>query len=288
VAPLFTLVPEIDSVVTTQTTRAGARETVDAVRHGSFDTALLLPNSFNAALLAWRAEIPERWGYRTDWRGPLLTRAVVRPARGHQAEYYQRLVAELGFDSGPLCPRLTVGPAAVENARQLLVNAGWDGTSPLVAFATGAAYGGAKKWPAASFAAVATALIGDGAAIVLVGSEGDRTDADRVKALATGNLVDLVGCTDVPALAAVLSVCRALVTNDSGAMHVAAALAVPVIAMFGPTNERETRPLGPVDATVITSDVWCRPCMLRECPLDHRCMEQIGVATVVAAARARL
>src|SRR5204862_2300099 len=107
---------------------------------------------------------------KTDWRGPLLTRAVPPTAGVHQAEYYQRLVAELGFASGPLCPRLAVPPAATANAQQLLVNAGWDGQAPIVAFATGAAYGGAKKWPAASFARVADALAGDGNAVVLVGS----------------------------------------------------------------------------------------------------------------------
>jgi heptosyltransferase-2 len=99
------------------------------------------------------------------------------------------------------------------------------------------------------------------------------------------DLIDLVGQTDVPALAGVLSRCRVLVTNDSGVMHVAAALGTAVVAMFGPTNERETKPLGEVDATIITSKVWCRPCMLRECPLDHRCMRNISVDSVAAAVR---
>ncbi len=102
-------------------------------------------------------------------------------------------------------------------------------------------------------------------------------------------MLNLVGRTDVPALAGVLANCRAIVTNDSGAMHLAAALGVPVTAVFGPTDERLTAPRGEVrlkpDHVVITNPVWCRPCMLRECPLDHACMRGVGVATVLDAAR---
>jgi heptosyltransferase-2 len=97
-----------------------------------------------------------------------------------------------------------------------------------------------------------------------------------------------VGRTTLPELAGVLVHCRGLVTNDSGGMHLAAALGVPVTAMFGPSNERETHPTGPGRSTVLTNPVWCRPCMLRECPIDHRCMRGISVDAVVSSARAML
>jgi heptosyltransferase-2 len=156
--------------------------------------------------------------------------------------------------------------------------------------APGAAGGGAKQWPAASFAALATALARDGAATLLVGASTDRAAASAVAAgVGSGiPLLDLVGGTDLPSLAGVLVNCRALVSNDSGAMHFGAALGLPVTAFFGPTIERETSPLGRVEPVVLTRDVWCRPCMLRECPLDHRCMRGIGVDAALAAARRSL
>ena len=101
------------------------------------------------------------------------------------------------------------------------------------------------------------------------------------------HLIDLAGKTDLPTLAGVLAHCRALVTNDSGAMHLAAAAGVPVTAVFGPTNELTTGPMGDAHA-IVTNDVWCRPCMLRECPLDHRCLRGVSAASVVAAARRTL
>jgi heptosyltransferase-2 len=129
---------------------------------------------------------------------------------------------------------------------------------------------------------------------VLVGGEADADAGAAV--VGTGTVlrdapgpisvpINLIGRTDLPMLAGVLAQCRALVSNDSGAMHVGAALGVPLVAIFGPTNERETRPLGRLDPVLLSHDVWCRPCMLRECPLTHRCMRGVGVETVLAAVR---
>jgi heptosyltransferase-2 len=263
---------------------------VGAVANG-YDSALLLPNSFRSALDVWRARIPERCGYRTDWRGALLTRAVEPPRRGHQIEYYQHLVRELGFPNGSAEPRLAVTDVIRSNGADTLARAGWDRKSPLVAFAPGAAYGGAKRWPPEYFADLAAALAADGVGVVLVGSAADVPTAKDIAArLASSNgrvrLLNLVGATDLPALAGVLVTCRALVTNDSGAMHLAAALGVRVTAVFGPTNERETAPAGP--HAVLTNDVACRPCMLRECPIDHRCMRGVGVDRVLAETRRTL
>ncbi|HZR26033.1 MAG TPA: lipopolysaccharide heptosyltransferase II [Vicinamibacterales bacterium] len=274
VAPLFALVPEVD-------------DHVDSAQIAGADIALLFPNAFRTALLAWRAGVPERWGYRTDGRGLLLTRGVDRPTQSvHQVDYYRHLIAGLGFATGTDAPRIIVGDAPREDACALLVASGWDGRSPLVAIAPGAAYGGAKRWPAERFAELAASLARDGVQTVMVGSAADVATA-TVVAQAFTPAVDLVAKTNLPTLAGVFTHCRTLVTNDSGAMHLAAAVGLPVTAVFGPTRDAETRPRGDAHA-VITNPVWCRPCMLRECPLDHRCLRTIDAATVVAAARRTL
>ena len=291
IAPLFRLLAESGGpsddveVVTLERRRwseLGAE--VDVLRAGRFDAALLLPNSLRSALMVSRAGIAERWGYRSDCRGRLLTRAVQPPRVLHQVELYQRLVQALGFPNGPIEPTLAVPAAARDAAEQLL--AGVDRARPRVAIAPGAAYGGAKRWPPAFFAALARSLAGDGIETIMVGSAADRRTADEVLQ-SNPHVHDLVGKTDLAALTGILASCRTLVTNDSGAMHLAAAVGTPVTAVFGPTDERATRPLGDRHA-ILTGPAWCRPCMLRECPLDHRCMRGIEVAPVVAAARRTL
>jgi heptosyltransferase-2 len=282
IAPLYSLVAGIERVVVLDGSDDAA-----ALRAHAYGAALLLTNSFKTALLARRAGIPERWGYRADFRSPLLTRAVMRPVAVHQAEYYQHLTRALGCASGPLEPSIDLPAVVRDEAADLVRRAGWDGASPLVAIAPGAAYGGAKRWPAPSFADVARNLLAAGMTPVLVGSGADASAGAEVTA-AIGNggaAVNLIGRTDLRALGGVLAQCRALVTNDSGAMHFAAALGTSVVALFGPTNERETRPLGRGRRVVLTHDVWCRPCMQRECPLTHRCMRGIAAADVYDAVR---
>jgi heptosyltransferase II len=285
VAPLFALVAGIGRVVVLSHRSPVTRDFAADLRGDRYDAALLLPNSFQSALTAWRAGIPARWGYRTDLRAPLLTIAVPRPGVVHQAAYYQHLTRALGFESGPLEPRIDVDEQQRRAGAELLKRNGWNGGSPLVALAPGAAYGGAKRWPAASFAAVADGFARDGISSVLIGSARDRAAGGEVLAAAQSAPIDLIGRTDLSALGGVLVNCRGLVSNDSGAMHFASALGVRVTAMFGPTEEWATRPLGRVPSIVLTHDVWCRPCMLRECPIDHRCMRGITVDAVLAAAR---
>jgi len=291
IAPLFSLVPGIDETIVLRRPatvgRVGGWRSIGAELAGrDFDTALLLPNSMHAALVAARAGIAERWGYRSGWRGRLLTRAVRRPGKLHQAAYYQHLVVALGFPSGTMEPRIVVPDTAREAAARILRTAGWDGAAPLVALAPGAAYGGAKRWPPAYFAELATSLAGDGVTCVLVGSPADAPTAIEIKSLFSG-VLDIVGQTDLPALAGVMTLCQGLVTNDSGAMHLAAAAGTSVTAVFGPTNEAATRPVGDAHV-VLTNPVWCRPCMLRECPIDHRCLRGIPAARVAEAARRTL
>lgn len=281
IMPLFTLVEEVDDVIDV----AGGE-----LRAQEFDQAVLLPNSFHAALTAWRAHIPERWGYRTQGRGALLTRAIQRGPRSHQVAYYQHLVADLGFPNGPSRPRLRISSAVREAGTGLLRTSGWDGWEPLVACAPGAANGRAKMWPTASFAEVARGLSRDGVTMVLVGAPGDAQAGQALVGALGGasSVINLIGRTDLPNLAGALVNCRALVCNDSGAMHFGAALGVSVTAMFGPSNEAETTPRGDGRTVVLTADTWCRPCMLRDCPLDHRCMRAITPESVLAATRESL
>jgi len=290
VAPLFTMVDGVDDVVTIA---SGSGDAARVLRAGNFDTALLLPNSLHAAIVARRAGIAERWGYGADLRSPLLTRRAPRPRGVHQVAYYQQLVRLLGFENGAGEPAITVPASARAAARTLLASRGRTAAAPLFAIAPGAAFGSAKRWAPDSFSALVTALSEDGVQAVVVGAAADRATADAVlggvmiPAGTPASPIDLVGKTDLPTLAAVLTECRTLVTNDSGAMHVAAAAGIPVTAVFGPTNERETRPVGERHA-ILVSDAWCRPCMLRECPLDHQCMSKISASIVVASARRTL
>jgi len=282
-APLFGMVRDVDEVIALgPLARSIGRD---------FDAAILLPNSFRAAVVAARANIPERWGYRTDWRGMLLTRAIDRaPAGIHQIDYYRHLVRALGFPNGPDAPQLEVPVESRAAAARVLERAGWDGRTPLVAIAPGAAYGGAKRWPAASFAALARALAGNGLRPVLIGSPADAPGGCTItSALGDSSIIlNLIGQTDVPTLAGVLAAARALVANDSGALHLGAAVGAPVTAMFGPTDERVTGPRATQTsrsaAVVLTHPVWCRPCGLRECPLDHACMRGVEVTAAVDAA----
>jgi heptosyltransferase-2 len=295
VADLFRLVPFVDEVLTLQWRgelyrRGGLRADVAQLRTSDARVAVLLPNSFASAWLVHRAGIAERWGFAADFRTRLLTRTAAKPRRPlHQAEYYQDLVRQLGMENGPLEPEVLVPPTAREAARTQLAERGWNGRAPFVAIAPGAAYGRAKQWIPAHFVALIERLIAShGVMCVLVGSRADAPITGAIRsAIAPPNrsqVIDLAGVTSLESLAAVLEMSQACVSNDSGAMHVAAAVGAPVVAIFGPTIDAATRPLtrrgGRAD--VLTHPVWCRPCMLRECPIDHRCMTGIPPQRVLA------
>jgi heptosyltransferase II len=266
-----------------------ARDTeIASLRNGQFDTALLLPNSFRAAWVARRARILDRWGYAGSFRTSMLTRAVPRPTgRVHQSVYYADLVRGLGVAVSESLPRVTVRPQTAARAEAALRGHGVT-TGPVVGFAPGAAYGHAKRWPPNRVAQVIARLSAAGATSILVGAAGDRDAAREIESSLPQNarVVDLIGRTDLRLLAGVLAKCDAFVSNDSGGMHLAAALGVPVAAIFGPTDDRVTAPLG--DHDVLIHPVFCRPCMLRDCPIDHRCMKGITPDAVFGAVAARL
>ena len=297
VAPMFTMVQGVDEVITLPggggwRALTGSSRDVDALAGHAFDTAILFPNSFATALIASRVAIAERWAFATDGRGSLLTRSIPKPAGPlHQRAYYQALTTALGIPPGP--PFARVWPDTAK-ARQLLRDIGLDLDEPFVVFAPGAAYGRAKQWLPERYAELADLIInGRSGTVLMVGSNADRSACDDIsrrvpqKGSRMNRLVDFCGKSDLATLAGILSQAAAVVSNDSGAMHLAGAVGTKVVAVFGPTNEARTSPLasGP-DApqpVVITHDVFCRPCMLRECPIDHRCMRRIGASTVLDA-----
>ena len=307
-APLFRCVGGVDEVVEWRgsgglSALSDWREDAATLEAARADIAVLLPNSFASAFVARRAAVPERWGYGTDLRARLLTRSVARP-RGsrHQSDYYRHLVAALGIEAGGAPLPLHAGDEARAGAAQLLEGEGCRADAVLVGVAPGAANGRAKQWPPDRYAELVRRLNTDLSVIaVLVGSEGDRPAAAEVEGLLARARIDrvdpgsgrvrwvnLIGRTDLQLAIAVAAMCRAFVSNDSGAMHLAAAVGVPVTALFGPTIERETAPLPLGTHTVLTEAVWCRPCMLRECPIDHRCMTGISVERVHDAVRGHL
>lgn len=266
------------------------RETAQ-LRDARADAILLLPNSLGTAWMASRAGIPERWGFRAGGRGWLLTRPIRRPrGRVHHVDYYLSLVRGLGSDAPGGVPRLAPRPRSLEQAEALLRDAGAPAGARLVGFAPGAAYGHAKRWPPERVAAVIGDLAARGVAAVLLGAAADRDTARAIESSlpAGARVVDLVGRTSLRQLVGVIARCAAFVSNDSGAMHVAAALGVPLTAIFGPTDERVTSPGGPGRAEVLVRDVFCRPCLLRECPIDHRCMKRIDAGAVAQSVRNHL
>ena len=290
VAPLFEedTPVQADDVLVVDPRREAAQ-----LRAARADAILLLPNSFHAAWTARRAAIDQRWGYRAAGRRWLLTRGVGRPrGRVHQMEYYLDLVRGLGFQAAAADarPRVSPRPGTLALADALLDRAGIAPGAMLVGFAPGAAYGHAKRWPPARVAQVIASLAAMQARAVLVGAAADRDTARAIESSLPFDspLVNLVGRTSLRELVGVIARCRAFVSNDSGAMHVAGALGVPLTAIFGPTDERVTAPPAGAGVDVIVRDVFCRPCLLRECPIDHRCMKRIDVGAVLQSVRGHI
>ncbi|MEZ5319116.1 MAG: lipopolysaccharide heptosyltransferase II [Vicinamibacterales bacterium] len=274
----------------------GTNAAVAELAPAHFDLGVLFPNSFRSAWQFRRAGIRERWGYARAWRGSLLTKAA-RPPRArhlHQADYYRALVRGLGLACGDAPPRVAASARALQLASTALVRAGLGGDVRLVGVAPGAAYGQAKQWPPDRMAELCARLVrAHGVKCVLLGAAHDRDAARAVESWlrthapdARGGVVSLVGHTNLAAFTGIAARTEVFVSNDSGAMHLAAALGRPVVALFGPTDERATRPIG--DHDVMFEPVFCRPCMLRDCPIDHRCMKRLTVDRVLAAVARRL
>ncbi len=287
VADLYARENSIDRVILypAQKGLGAKREFAARLREERFDAAILLQNAFDAALMAWLAGIPERIGYNRDARGLLLTRAIPVPEPGdiprHQRFYYLELLRRASLmEHFPPCDaiRLEGIDAARRSGAEHLAALGI--STPAIGISPGAAYGNAKRWFPERFAAVAGAF--PSASILLFGSASERELCQSVAAQ-TGNSHNFAGQTTLREFIDLAAACRLFLTNDSGAMHVSSALGVPTVAIFGSTDDTTTGPTGPL-ARVVRAHAECSPCLLRECPIDHRCMTAVTTEMAVAAA----
>jgi heptosyltransferase-2 len=255
----------------------------------SFDIGILLTNSFGSALLFFLAGIPQRWGYASDGRALLLTKAVRNTNRDsprHQVYYYLDLVIGLGLEARQPNLLLTLPEEEKERARRFLGERGVDLRRPLLILSPGAGYGPAKRWPASRFADLASLFQErKDAAVLIIGSAAESDIAAAISSSLNNKPFILTGKTTLPQLKGLISLARLFVSNDSGPMHLANALRVPVVGIFGPTDPAVTGPFEP-PAAVVKKDVPCWPCSYRKCPYDHRCMMRIDPEEVYQAAEA--
>ena len=294
VAEMFRHHPDVDEVMIYE--RPGRHEgalgrlrLAGELRHRRFDGALLLQNAFDAALIAFLGRIPERAGYPTDGRRFLLTLPVpLTPGilERHEVEYYLCLLDGLGIPRPvPVALKLAVTGEEREAMAARLASLGIARGAPIVTINPGATFGSAKRWYPDRFAAVAEALSAEwNARVVVVGSTAEAPLAGEIEAAMRTPPVNLAGKTTVRELMALLSLSSFLVTNDSGPMHIGAALGVPLVAIFGPTDWRRTSPWSPL-AKVVRVDIDCSPCRLRVCDRGHECMLGVTPGMVVDAAR---
>jgi heptosyltransferase-2 len=297
VADLYEREPFADRVIPLTTDRGvrdlrGKWRVAQLLRREGFDCAILLQNAFEAAFITWLAGIPRRIGYDRDGRGLLLTDRIQTPAPGeiprHERFYYLAMLQRAGIIEGELSePNIRLSRSAelrVSGAHHF-AQAGLDG--PTIGVSPGAAFGGAKRWHADRFAGAAVRIATElGASVAVFGSSDERRLCEEVAGLvkAQGGIAhNFAGQTTLGAFIELVAACALYLTNDSGAMHVACALEVPTVAVFGPTDETTTGPTGPF-AAVVREKVECSPCLLRECPIDHRCMNRVSVDRVVESA----
>ena len=263
------------------------------LRRHRFDLAILFQNAFEAALISFLAGIPRRFGYATDGRTLLLTDPVTVPprtAQRHQVEYYWDLLKPLGGHGPAPAPRLFVTPDESVLIAGRLADAGIGPSDLVIGVNPGSTYGHAKRWLPDRYAEVVNRVVKDAQSrsgarvgVAILGAKGEeplgKTIAEQIKA----RTVVCSGQTTVRELMALVKRCQLFLTNDTGPMHVAAAFQVPLVAVFGPTDWQTTSPFG-VDAKLVRQPVSCAPCLLRECPIDHRCMTGVTVEQVYAAA----
>jgi heptosyltransferase-2 len=269
---------------------SGRNRLISNLRSRQFDVALLLQNAFDAAWLVWRAQIAQRIGYARDGRSLLLTKAIAVPKPGeippHEKFYYLELLRRAGWlDNLPHVDNiaLQVSDSSRRSAAQVLIAAGARPHARRVAIGAGASYGSAKCWPPERFAEWANRFLAQNDAdIILFGTAAEAPVSNSIVANMRRKPIDLTGKTAIADLPALLSQCHVFLGNDSGAMHVAAAVGLPVLAIFGPTDPFGTAPVTP-RCTIVQQKPYCSPCFLRRCPTDHRCMKRVTPDMVEAA-----
>jgi heptosyltransferase II len=269
IAAVWRLVPEVDEVISLgRKSIWQARALIRAAPR--FDAGILFPNSLRVALELWLAGVPRRVGYAGHGRRWFLNQVVRQKERNgpppHQAEHYLDLARSLGAEAE--LDEIAIAPVSRAGAR-----------SDRIGLCPGAEYGPAKRWLPERFAAVAAAI---GGQWVLFGTAKDAAVGAEIAAALGERCLNLIGLTTLEQLIDELGKCRLLLTNDTGTMHLATLLGIPVVAVFGSTEPSLTGPLG-TGNRVVRHQVECSPCFLRECPLDFRCMKAVSAEEVVAA-----
>lgn len=292
----------IDNLLTFDKTSSKVKDVLDQgrlLREKKFDMAVLLPNSFESALVAKLAGIPKRLGYAKDGRSMLLTSAVKVPEwknERHEVFYYLNLIDTL--ENNPEAGRpvannipgldLSVSDERRAGARKIFRDLGLDPAKRTVALGVGSTNSRAKRWPAASYARLNDLLQEESDAnVILVGGREELDVSQEVYNSSRAKPVVLTGQTDLAEAVAVLAEADLLISNDMGLAHIAPAVGTKTIVIFGPTNPETTRPFSE-NAVIIRESVDCSPCMLRDCPIDHRCMTRISVDDVFEKARTAL
>jgi heptosyltransferase-2 len=267
---------------------ADRRRIAAELRARKFDLAILFPNSFDAALWPFLAGIPNRAGYACDARGLLLTektRPTAAILEAHQVHYYLHMLRQtLGIAGAPDGFAPEVHAPSREKMRAFLAQRRKRPCGPLIALAVAAAYGPAKEWPAWHFARLIDLLAErHGAECVLVGAPGERLKAEEAAAHSEAGALIAAGETTIGEVLALLSLCSGFAGNDSGTMHLAGALGLPTVGIFGSTRADRTGPLGP-HTRIIHQDIECSPCLKRICRLGHyECLHKIRPEDVLAA-----
>lgn len=272
IAPAWKLVPEVDEVISL-TSRSIFRALRLIRNQTVFDVAILFPYSLRAALEVWLAAVPRRVGYPGHHRRWLLNQIIQERSRlgpvEHQVLHYLQISREVG------------GTSESPAVQMFLPRAKPNGATATIGLCPGAEYGPAKRWLPERFAEVAVAVSAQRPVQwMLFGTSGDVESGAIIETAIGANCINRIGKTTLHELIAELSQCTLLLTNDTGTMHLATILGVPVVAVFGSTEPRLTGPLGS-GHHVIRHQVECSPCFLRECPIDFRCMKAVTVDEVV-------
>jgi heptosyltransferase II len=297
IAELFAAYPGLNRVLVydkeVHAGMAGKWSLAGTLRRHGFDLAVLFQNAFEAAFIAWLAGIPRRYGYATDGRVLFLTQPVAVPRPDnlvHQVEYYWNMLKPLGVSGEAPPPTLHVSADEDRMVDGRFASAGIDPSSIMIGVNPGSTYGRAKRWLPERFAEVAHRLVerlrrteGAPVVVVILGAKGEELLGKDIASRIGRQSIVLSGATTIRELMAVVKRCRLLITNDTGPMHIAAAFGVPIVAIFGPTDARTTAPYGQ-ERSVVRETVDCAPCLLRDCPIDHRCMTRIPVDRVYEAA----
>ncbi len=262
------------------------RDAARSLREARFDLGILFTNSFASALVFYLAKIPQRWGYKKDGRGLLLTKGI--PIRheenpAHQTRYYLDLLIGLGLKGFHEEYSLPADQRERALTEEWLESQNIQIQSPFIIINPGAYYGSAKRWPAERYAELASLLQSRmRAQVLIIGSSGETPLAEAIASRMSERPHILTGKTSLPRLAALLIISDLFVTNDSGPMHLANVLKVPLVALFGPTDPARTGPKQQ-PAIVIHKEAPCWPCLYRQCPFDHRCMMNISSEEVLQA-----